>query len=66
MPQHSTHRQVDNVGKRGARESAAAIVDYWRGRGHAINAWSEKVGMDENTGKPIYTVKSDLIDGLPQ
>jgi hypothetical protein len=48
----------------GAHELADTIRTYWAERGHIVRAWVETQACEEHQ-RPIFTVRSDLFNGLP-
>ena len=64
MPQHSTHRQTDHAARDGAFKLAHAIVVYWYDRGATVSAWLEK--REQDGGKLVYSVQTDLVGGQPK
>jgi hypothetical protein len=57
---------IDFCSQHGAAELAARLRDYWRTKGHRVTTLIERsdIVKTDNAGL-IYSVHSDLIDGLP-
>jgi hypothetical protein len=56
---------ADTFTLEGAEMLAAKIARYWAGRGHTVETRIEKFS-DKIAKRPIYFVRSDLVDGLPR
>jgi hypothetical protein len=56
------HRR-DVLSETGATELAQQIKDYWDRRGYAIDITVES--MNSRHKQPIYTLRSNLRNGLP-
>ena len=64
---HSTHRQTDHDSEAGARALAFQIVQFWKDQGKDVKAWAAWTGLvDEASGQKTYTVRTDLVGGLPK
>lgn len=53
--------QIDYLSEKGAETLARRIHSYWLRQGYVVDVWAEPVGMGG-----AWTVKSDLINGMPQ
>ncbi|PWC39083.1 hypothetical protein [Azospirillum sp. TSO35-2] len=61
--------RLDGFSERGARELARRIRDAWARIGWDVEVRVERIASEElNDGRSIahFTVRSDLINGLPQ
>jgi hypothetical protein len=48
-----------------SRVLADQIADYWLAKGEIVRTWVEETKVP--LGKlPVYTVRSDMVDGLPR
>jgi hypothetical protein len=56
---------ADTFTLEGAEMLADKIRRYWSKRGHTVETWLEKFS-DKIAKRPIYFVRSDLVDGLPR
>ena len=54
----------DWLTKGAAIDLAALIEGYWAARGHKVRTRVEECGADR--GKPIYSVRSDMLNGSPR
>jgi len=64
---HSTHQQDDHDSMEGATKLAQSIVAYWQDQNKICHAWIAWTGMiDEASGQKTYTVRTDLVGGLPK
>lgn len=60
---------MDASSKEGAQRLARTIEDYWSRQGGIVSTWIEPVKIDKTAGgvrAAHYTVKTDMINGLPQ
>jgi hypothetical protein len=56
---------ADTFTLEGAEMLADKIAKYWAKRGHTVETRLEKFS-DKIAKRPIYFVRSDLVDGLPR
>lgn len=45
---------------------ADQIAAFWKRRGHVVKAWVEKEPWSEKAQTSGYTVRTDLVNGLPR
>jgi hypothetical protein len=55
---------LDGLTERGAWALADRIAEVWAKAGHRVKAWPEQQRTQRGDG--FYTVRTDLIRGLPQ
>lgn len=56
----------DLAGKHGAEQLAAKIERYWHERGHDnVRAWVEAKPIIMPQDAPVYSVRTNLIKGMP-
>lgn len=53
--------QIDYLSEKGAETLARRVRGYWLRLGYVVETWVEPVGISA-----AWTVKSDLINGMPQ
>lgn len=49
-----------------AYKLAARIAEYWSRRGATVRTWVEKEPWMDASEKASYTVRSDMVNGLPR
>lgn len=62
---------MDFMTEDGAERLATAIIGYWDHRGHLVNAWTTRSGLDpsqdkDTRGARMWGVRSDMINGMPR
>ena len=62
---------IDWLTEENAVRLAAQIKGYWKAKGSKVNVWIEKTNLKDNSSKnpavkTVYSVKTDLVNGLPQ
>lgn len=52
--------------RKGAEKLAGKVRGYWLDRGHYVNVYVEQIDRGDEYGKPVFAIRSDLVDGLPR
>ncbi len=58
-------RKTGDAAKTTAEQQAKHLQDFWAARGHTIVVAVKYVGKD-SSNNPVYTVKTDMKNGLPK
>lgn len=56
----------DRLSYGGAWMTAVEIMGWWKERGFLVHAWVEPLPIRHAIHRPVYMVRSDLLNGAPR